>query len=134
MFENLEKPFKFCSVSLLKTEDVNQQFTANMVRYVKYCENELTQILNEVNMLPEQDNKAKILEDFENVYQEKIISLMDDITSEMFNLQNFVEPLLGAHEAFIKPILEEIDGVEALLMLLPEEIEKVKCLLMTFLK
>ena len=41
MFENLEKPFKFCSVSLLKTEDVYQQFTANMVRYVKYCENEL---------------------------------------------------------------------------------------------
>lgn len=131
MFEKLEESFKLLDANLLKN-DLNDEEIKGISNYVGYCQEKLEYLISEINSLQESDEKVKNLELLEDIYEEKILYLLHDITTEMFNLQAFLVPLKETNEK-INTVLEDIDGVEALLMLIPEEIEKIKCLMVAFL-
>ena len=132
MFEKLEESFELLNANLLTDEKVTESTLKEISSYINYCQARLEYLVDEINMLQENENKSQNLKLLEEVYEEKIIYLLHDISSEMFNLQTFLAPKSEGNEKILD-ILESIDGVEALLMLIPEEIEKVKCLIIAFL-
>ena len=131
MFECLEKNFELIEARLLK-EDAVQENLEEIGKYVKSCESILTGLVQEINSMPEMEEKSKNLRLFEDIYQDKILYLAENIMVEMENLQNFLVPLASKNEK-IQDVIFDIDGVVALLMLLPEEIEKTKCVMLAFL-
>ena len=131
MFECLEKNFELIEARLLK-EDAVQENLEKIGKYVKSCESILTGLVQEINSMPEMEEKSKNLRLFEDIYQDKILYLAENIMVEMENLQNFLVPLASKNEK-IQNVIFDIDGVVALLMLLPEEIEKTKCVMLAFL-
>ena len=133
LFETLEESFELLDAKLLNEKEINSQSLEKILEYVKYCENKLNKVLDEITNLQESDEKAKILKLIEDVYQEKILYLLEDVSTEMYNLQAILSPQKEKNSK-ISSILEDIDGVEALLMLIPEEVEKLKCLFIAFLK
>lgn len=129
MFEILEKSFELCDAELLNMAKNNEKEALKEIdNYVIMCESHIEQILQDINAMTDTNNKQNItLELFEKAYEERILYRVDDISAEMYMLQNFLLQSFDENNDTIKGILQDIDGVEALLMLVPEEIEKMKC-------
>ena len=136
MFNNLEKNFTLIDANLLKS-DINlsdAQIKQKFIDYISYCKAELNSLLKDVRALPQDANKQISLKQFEENFEERILYRIDDITDEKYILQNFLSILESKFEQEVKELNELIDDVEALLMLLPEEIEQNKCVMLAFLK
>lgn len=132
MFEKLEEALNLCDA---KNFDLSKGFTKeqyeNLNDYISYCENKLNYVLEELKKF--EDNNSLSLKDFEDKIQEKILYLMDDISSEMYLIQNFLPEIKNLDKEYYENLNMNIDGVEALLLMIPEEVEKTKCVKLAFL-
>lgn len=135
MFNSLEKNFVLIDAHLLK-EDIDlkdEKIKSQLVNYILYCKRELENILKDINRLPDVTNKEITLKQFEDNYEERILYRIDDITDEMYILQNFFG-VIKKYPTEVNELNELVDDVETLLMLLPDEIEKNKLVMLTFAK
>lgn len=136
MFEVLEKNFDLIDAKYLK-EDIDLSNKENfdaIKNYIMYCYDIVYDILNDARILPTEKNKSLSLKQFEENYEERILYRLDDVTEEMYILQNFLDLINEKYSEQVKELNEHIDDVEAILMLIPEEIEKNKCIMLTFTK
>ena len=131
MFEKLNENVELCQANLLSEDAlIDMQKYSSLIKYISYCEQLLEYILEQVREMAEDKDIKITLQEFEDNVQEKIIYIIETISSEMYIIQNFFCDYIETYPDFVKKLMLEIDGVEALLILLPEEIEKNKCVML----
>lgn len=131
MFEIIEETLDLCPAKILASiSDLDDEALKDACAYVDYCENILTSILQDVSLLTKDGEIKMGMKDFENKYQDAILLMAQDIAEEMYNMQEEVLKNDPKNQERANALLQNIDGVEALLMLLPEEIEKAKCIIL----
>lgn len=114
----------FQSINDLKSE----QDLEIVSKYFDYCDMQLETIMNGLNELSTTNEKDVSIAQFERAYQPLIENRLEDITGEMFLIQNLVASK-DSKDKFASNINERIDMVTAMLLVVPEKVEKTKCMM-----
>lgn len=133
MFDAVNSAFTLCPAEYLKNVSKleNANDLAIVSKYFDYCDYQLECISKDLDELGTTNEEDLSVATFENVYQCLIENRLEDITGEMFLIQNLIAEL-DSKNPNVKEINERIDMVNAMLMLIPEKVEKTKCLMRAF--
>lgn len=133
MFKVLDSAFTLCPAEYIKniSKLENENDVAIASKYFDYCDNQLDSIVKDLDELATTNENDLSVADFERVYQCLIENRIEDITGEMFLIQSLVASL-DAKSKYVKDILERVDMVTAMLLVVPDKVEKTKCLMRAF--
>ena len=131
MFERIEEGYVLLDANLLAMDGIDYEKLKGIKDYVAYCQNFLEYLYGEVKKVQEFEDKVAAAKTLEKHFELKIFRIISDMANEMNYLQEFLLPLAPEDEK-ANEIFEDIDGVLTLLMLIPDEIEKFKLVLLAF--
>lgn len=133
MFDVINTSFTLCPAEYIKniSKLESEKDLALVSRYFDYCDHQLESIVNDLNELATTNESDLSVDDFERVYQNLIENRLEDITGEMFLIQSLIAEL-DAKNPLVKQAVERIDMVTAMLLVVPEKVEKTKCLMRAF--
>ncbi|MBQ8749413.1 MAG: hypothetical protein IJZ29_02985 [Clostridia bacterium] len=133
MFDVINTSFTLCPAEYIKniSKLESEKDLALVSRYFDYCDHQLESIVNDLNELATTNESDLSVADFESVYQNLIENRLEDITGEMFLIQSLIAEL-DAKNPLVKQAVERIDMVTAMLLVVPEKVEKTKCLMRAF--
>ncbi|MGN1227580.1 MAG: hypothetical protein ACI4TX_02960 [Christensenellales bacterium] len=133
MFDVINNAFTLCPADYMKNicKMENENDLAIVSKYFDYCDYQLESIVKDLDELGTTNESDLSISDFEKIYQCLIENRLEDITGEMFLIQSLIAEL-DSKNKFVKEINERIDMVTAMLMVVPEKVEKTKCLMKAF--
>lgn len=133
MFEVVNNSFTLCPAEYLKNVSKleNEKDLAIVSKYFDYCDYQLECISKDLDELASINEEDITVSDFERIYQCLIENRLEDITGEMFLIQSLVAEL-NQKNANVKEVNDRIDMVNAMLMVIPDKVEKTKCMMRAF--
>lgn len=133
MFEVVNKSFTLCPAEYLKNVSKleSEKDLAIVSKYFDYCDYQLECISKDLDELASVNENDLSVSDFESIYQCLIENRLEDITGEMFLIQSLVAEL-DQKNPNVKEVNDRIDMVNAMLMVVPEKVDKTKCLMRAF--
>ena len=133
MFDSLNRAFTLCPADYIKNFSSleNDKDFAIVKKYFDYCDFELDSMVKDLDEIGSTNYNDLSLVDFEKIYQPLIENRLEDITGEMFLIENLIAEI-DSNNKYRKEVGERLDEITAMLLLLPEKVEKTKCLTKAF--